>query len=811
MKRAKSWRRRFWQHIIGWLNKRLNHKQQRTVALPPLSRTTWRVYADIIIQAAKSLAYYGLGALGICFVLGIGMLSGYFAAIVDKTPIPTHAAMTKTLTNVESSSTMYYAHNVEIGQVQSDLIRDKVNLKDISPWVSKALIATEDEDYYQHNGVEPKAVVRAVFSALTGVGSQTGGSTLTQQVVKLQFLSSETTFKRKVTEIMYALRLNHFYSKNSILTAYLNIVTLGRNNKGQNIAGVETAARGLFGKSAKNLNLAEAAFIAGLPQSPSVYTPYTSTGALKKDLSAGIVRQHTVLFRMYRTGVIDRKQYQQAIAFNLKADFLPRATTTEESGNGYVYNLVEGQAASLLGQQLAKEDGHTHAALTKDTALQAQYTASAQKILAQRGYQIYSTIDQQIYTTMQQVLRQNKRTFGTTYTSRAIDPTTGQTRTTTSPVQNGSVLLDNNTGAVLGFIGGVSGQLNHIYTTRSPGSSIKPLLVYGPAVENKLIGSQTMLADFKTNFSGYSVTDYGNTIQNKFIPATDALAQSYNIPAVNLYNKVRGTTDPKSYMVNNGIDTLTRNDYSQLGLALGGTDYGISAVNEAAAYATFSRGGTHVSPFVIQKIVDPLGRTVYQHKTAPNRVFSSGTSYIMQQMMHAVVTKGTAAQLGYQLSFNTTNLIGKTGTSNDFKDIWFTGSTPGVTLTSWLGYDNNNNAAHTLSEAASNTNLAFWAKLANAIYRIIPDQFAAEKAQARPATVRAVRVNKATGQKAGSVTYDGRRYTVRGNTVTSLYNNWTPPATQAEFGIGGAKNDYGLFWAKQRGANNSYGKISRGR
>ena len=172
---------------------------------------------------------------------------------------------------------MYFAHNVKLSDVKSDLYSTKVNLNEMSPWLTKAIIATEDEDFYRHNGIVPKAVIRAFFSDLTGMGSQTGGSTLTQQVVKMMFLNSETTFKRKAAEIMLARRLNNHFSKNTILATYLNVATLGRNNKGQNIAGVEAAAQGLFGVSAKEVNLPEAAFIAGLPQSPFVYTPVSYT------------------------------------------------------------------------------------------------------------------------------------------------------------------------------------------------------------------------------------------------------------------------------------------------------------------------------------------------------------------------------------------------------------------------------------------------------------------------------------------------------------------------------------------------------
>jgi penicillin-binding protein len=369
--------------------------------------------------------------------------------------------------------------------------------------------------------------------------------------------------------------------------------------------------------------------------------------------------------------------------------------------------------------------------------------------------------------------------------------------------------LNNQTGAVIGFVGGVSGELNHIYTPRSPGSSIKPLAVYGPAIENRLIGSQSMLADFKTNFPNYSVTDYGGEIQNQFISATDALANSYNIPAVNLYSKLRQSVNVKSYLTKLGLSTLTANDYSQLGLALGGTDYGVTVEDQASAYTTFENGGQHTDAYVIDSIVDPGGNVVYKHKDTATQIFTPATTYIMQQMMHSVVTKGTAASLNYQLSFDTSHLIGKTGTSNDYKDIWFVGSTPGVTLASWIGYDNANGTSYNLSSSASETNLAYWAKLANAAYKLIPTTFKADDTPTEPSGVGRATVSKLTGQRTGNVSFQGRTYSVTGDTTTSLYNGSAPTSTSSQFGIGGTIENYKLFWEYVGGdRSNGYHKVT---
>ncbi|WP_246287440.1 transglycosylase domain-containing protein [Lacticaseibacillus absianus] len=774
--------------------------------LPPFSKTTWPLYLSVAMQTIKSLVYYALGALLVGGALGVGILGGYFASIIDDTAVPSKAAMTRTLKNVDQSTALKFAHNVDLSHVKSDLLRDTADLDHISPWLQKALVATEDEEFYEHDGIVPKSLVRAVFSDLTGVGSQTGGSTLTQQVVKMQFLSAETTFKRKAVEIMYALRLNHYFSKQEILAAYLNIATLGRNNKGQNIAGVQTAAQGLFGKNAADLNLAQAAFIAGLPQSPSIYTPYTNTGELKTNLKPGLDRQKTVLFRMYRAGTITKAQYNTAKTYDLKADFLPTESASAQTQKySYVYNMVTSEATSILAKQMAAKDGHSADELSKNSALNTQYQNDAGKLLATKGYTVHSTINKSVYDAMQDVVTASKSGLGYIYTKSSTDPVTGKTTTIEEPVQSGAVLMDNDTGAIVSFVGGTAGEVNHIYTKRSPGSSIKPILVYGPAVENKVIGTQTMLADFANDFGNYSVTDYGGVIQNKFVSASYALAHSYNIPTVNLYSRLRQSVDVKSYMVKNGIDTLTQNDYNQLGLALGGTDYGMTVQQAAGAFATFQRGGTHITPYVIDKIVDPLGNVVYQHKAKKTRVFSDATSYIMQQMLHQVITAGTATALSYQLSFDTDHLIGKTGTSNDYKDVWFLGSTPGLTMASWMGYDNANGSNHLLTSAGSSLNQGLWAKLMNAAYRLMPKQFALNQTMRKPSAVRSVTVNALTGQPNGSVLYNGSTYNVNGGTVESLYNGWAPTGGNGKFAIGGDASDYELFWEYFGGGNNDYG------
>src|SRR5690606_6511838 len=218
--------------------------------------------------------------------------------------------------NYEEISTLYFANNVYLGKLRSDLEREEVKLEDVSQYLIDAVIAVEDENFYDHNGVVPKAILRALFQEITNAETQTGGSTLTQQLVKNQILSSEVSFERKAKEILLALRLEKFFEKDEILEAYLNVATFGRNSSGRNIAGVQSAAKGIFGVSAKELNLPQAAFIAGLPQSPFRYTPFTNQGTRKENIDYGLNRMKTVLQRMFENGKITKDQYEEALAYD---------------------------------------------------------------------------------------------------------------------------------------------------------------------------------------------------------------------------------------------------------------------------------------------------------------------------------------------------------------------------------------------------------------------------------------------------------------------------------------------------------------
>ncbi|MCH4010317.1 transglycosylase domain-containing protein [Companilactobacillus sp.] len=771
--------------------------------------------ANLTIEVIRRIVLYIIAGLFVMLSLAIGLGFGYVSALTNQVAVPTKHEMRAQLKDVNNSTSLYFANDKKVENLQKTLTGKSIKLSEMSPYLKKAVVATEDSDFYKHSGVEPKSLLRAVLSDVTGIGTQTGGSTLTQQTVKMQLLSSETTWKRKAVEIFLAMRVDKYFTKDEILEDYLNAATLGRNNKGQNIQGVQAAAKGIFGKNAADLNLAESAFIAGLPQSPSIYTPFDNHGKVKDDISLGLKRKNIVLFRMYRDKKITESEYNEAKNFDLKSDFLkPAKATDHKIKYGYVYNLLTEQTRTILIKRMAKSDGIAYKDLVKDKSLYEKYWTQADTELHDKNYRVDSTINKKLYQDLNEQAQQFQDNLGTTHTDSAIDQNTGKSIKVSEPVQNGSVLLDNKTGQVLAFVGGVNfkkSQLNHAFdTNRSPGSSIKPLITFAPAIENGAIGSQSMLADFKTKFKSYAPTDYGETIQNRFVSARETLEESYNIPSVNLYNYLRQQgISSKQYMSKMGIN-LTDNEYKQLGITLGGTDKGVTVLQQASAFSTFANKGVHVNPYVVDKITDPTGKVIYGHKHTKKRVFSKQTSYIMQNMMHGVVTKGTASALSYESQFSTKNLFGKTGTSNDYRDNWFIGSTDGVTLASWIGYDNLYGNNYNLASNSTDINQELWSRMANAVYEDNPGVMNVHKKFSRPDGVQSYKVDKETGTNTGSIDYNGISTRVNQHTTSSLYYKGSPKNMSYDgFAIGASAKNYRLFWGNYFGRDNGYGVVKQ--
>lgn len=693
------------------------------------SRITYDVVWNII------LFFLIIGFILLFFIGGIG--AGYFASLINDEPIRTYADMKQDIYNYEETSKLYFAGDIYIGNIQSDLYREETTLDNVSQDLINAVIATEDEYFTEHKGIVPKAIFRAMIQEFTNSSVQTGGSTLTQQLIKNQILSDEVSFERKAKEMLLALRLERFFEKDEILEAYLNVVPFGRDASGNNIAGIQTAAQGIFGVDADELNLPQAAYLAGLPQSPSAYTPFTNDGKVKDDegLEPGLNRMKTVLARMYDNGFITKKEYKKALEYDITADFTKAAPSPIETYPYLTFEL-EKEAKKILAEIIAEEDGYSAEHLTQDPDLREDYEARADRELRVNGYHIHSTIDKDIHEAFQRVVAEYPH-YGPDRTVTVTDPETGETIEKPNPVQTGAILIENTTGRIISFVGGreftQETQLNYATNApRSVGSVIKPVLDYAPAMEEGYIQPATPIADYPKTFAGYyRPKNYGGANYG-IVSARTALVNSYNIPAVETYMEIIDENPVDKYLEKMGITSLTENDHVNPALALGGTEYGITVEEMTNAFATFGNNGEFVDAYMIEKITTNDGEVIYEHKPEAEEVFSPETSYLTIDILRDVLTEGTGRYVLSQLNNKKVDWAGKTGTSNDYKDAWFIGTNPNVTFGLWMGYDQpaSLNTGGSLSYSQRVQNL--WSRLVNEAEKIKPDLVTPSDSFARP-------------------------------------------------------------------------------
>ncbi|CAM1660963.1 Monofunctional biosynthetic peptidoglycan transglycosylase [Streptococcus mitis] len=715
-------------------------------------------------------------------LLGAGVAIGYGVALFDKAKVPQTEELLKQVKNIASISEITYSDGSTIAAIEGDLLRTSVGSDAISDNLKKAIIATEDEHFNEHHGVVPKAVIRATLGTFVGLGSSSGGSTLTQQVIKQQVVGDAPTLARKATEIVDALALERVMGKDEILTAYLNIAPFGRNNKGQNIAGAQQAAEGIFGVEASKLSVPQAAFIAGLPQSPISYSPYESDGSMKsdEDMALGIKRAKDVLYNMYRTGALSQEDYQQYKDYDFKKDFLPSGSVSTAS-RGYLYFATLAEAVDRMYDYLIQQDNVSSQEL-KNESIQKAYRDLATKEIENGGYKVTTTINKNIHTAMQNAVA----SYG-----RLVDDSTGQPEV-------GNVLMDNKTGAILGFVGGRNyqeNQNNHaIDTKRSPASTTKPLLAYGIAIDQGLMGSASILSNYPTNFSNGNPIMYVNSPGTAMITLGEALNYSWNIPAYWTYRTLREKgVDVKGYMEKMGYEIP---EYGIESLPMGG-GIEVTVAQHTNGYQTIANNGVYQQKHMIAKIESPDGRVIYEYKSQPVQVYSKATATIMQSLLRDVISSRITSSFQSDLSSINPSLasadwIGKTGTTNEDENMWLMLSTPRLTLGGWLGHDDNRPMA---KGAGHYRNAKYMAYLVNAIQQAEPGVWGNERFSL-DSSVTQSQVLRSTGQKPGKVTVNGKTVDLSGSTVTSYWANKAgAPTTSYHFAIGGSEADYQNAWS----------------
>ena len=675
-------------------------------------------------------------SIGLLISLGAGLAIGYVGGLVKDQPVLTQKEMKEQINNISKNSEVYFGSGEKLGTINSELIRKTVTYENIGDNVKNAIIASEDSNFYSNSGIDIWAVLRATHSEATGART-TGGSTITQQLVKNQLLDNSRSYERKAKEILLALRVDSHFSKNEILENYLNVAPFGKNSLGQNISGIETAAQGVFGIHSKDLNIAQAAYLVGFVQSPYRYTPFDSAGNIRPDeeLQAGFERQQYVLERMLSNDFITKEQFEEAKKFDIKGAYT-KQKYSEYTDYPYIRDEVTSSVAEILAEQTAKKNNREEE-FKNDSDYRNELIEKSRIKFITGGYKVKTTLDKKLYDTLQET----KKQFASypTYTQGGV----------VYPLEIGASVIENNTGKVLAFIGGMDykkQQLNHATRTRrSPGSTIKPLLVYGPAIDKGYITPNSTVLDKRFNHYGWKPENYDMS-QRGYLPAREALARSLNLPTVRLYSAFYKEDPVTNYLEKMGVEGLTESDKTNLATAIGGMTYGLSVTENTSAFSTFANKGEHKKAHIIEEIENNDGELVYKADFSPVKVFEESTSYLIVDMLGDVINKsyGLSHDMPSKLKFNSKNLFVKTGTSEYYKDLWVVGGSTKITVGLWNGYDS---PAKVPSYDYAQRS---WVAVMNAIYALDKNLIAPDTAFSRPKSVVDASINGYNNAKGGT-------------------------------------------------------------
>ena len=675
-------------------------------------------------------------SIGLLISLGAGLAIGYVGGLVKDQPVLTQKEIKEQINNISKNSEVYFGSGEKLGTINSELIRKTVTYENIGDNVKNAIIASEDSNFYSNSGIDIWAVLRATHSEATGART-TGGSTITQQLVKNQLLDNSRSYERKAKEILLALRVDSHFSKNEILENYLNVAPFGKNSLGQNISGIETAAQGVFGVHSKDLNIAQAAYLVGFVQSPYRYTPFDSAGNIRPDeeLQAGFERQQYVLERMLSNDFITKEQFEEAKKFDIKGAYT-KQKYSEYTDYPYIRDEVTSSVAEILAEQTAKKNNREEE-FKNDSDYRNELIEKSRIKFITGGYKVKTTLDKKLYDTLQET----KKQFASypTYTQGGV----------VYPLEIGASVIENSTGKVLAFIGGMDykkQQLNHATRTRrSPGSTIKPLLVYGPAIDKGYITPNSTVLDKRFNHYGWKPENYDMS-ERGYLPAREALARSLNLPTVRLYSAFYKEDPVTNYLEKMGVEGLTESDKTYLATAIGGMTYGLSVTENTSAFSTFANKGEHKKAHIIEEIENNDGELVYKADFSPVKVFEESTSYLIVNMLGDVINKsyGLSHDMPSKLKFNSKNLFVKTGTSEYYNDLWVVGGSTKITVGLWNGYDS---PAKVPSYDYAQRS---WIAVMNAIYALDKNLISPDTAFSRPKSVVDSSINGYNNAKGGT-------------------------------------------------------------
>lgn len=603
----------------------------------------------------------GIIAFLLLCVVGAGIVAGMFFGLFGD-----EFEITKEELKIGASNSVIVDSNgAIIASLSGDEKRKIIKLEDMSDYLPKAYVAIEDERFYDHNGVDIKRTAGAIVQTLLG-NSSYGGSTITQQLVKNITKDDEASgiagIMRKVKEWAKAYQVERMISKDQILELYLNILYVGGEG---NLHGVELGAEYYFNKSAKDLDLAECAFLAGINTSPSRYNPYDETKDQEKLKDSIKSKVLTVLAKMKELGYIENEEdYNTAVA---KAESgLTFEKGAQSVGTTYSYHS-DAVIEQVINQVMEEKD------ISRQLAENYVYSS---------GLTIYSTVDTTVQTRLEEEYKKDK------YIKKGIDKNKDGSFVN-EHTQSGMAVVDYKTGNVVGVAGGLgekngAGWNRATQMKKQTGSSIKPIADVVPALEEKVITPATSYMDEETDFGNYTPKNDGRKYKNDAMNIREFIKLSRNIPAVKIMKEL---TPKKSleYLKKMGLASLDEKD-DVVALAIGGMTHGASPLEMASAYGTIANDGVYITPTFYTKVVDSNGNTVLTPKQEQTRVFSEQTAYLTKSIVQEAVKSGGTASY---CAISGIDVAAKTGTTDSSYDRWLCGFTPYYAAATWFGFDNN--------------------------------------------------------------------------------------------------------------------------
>lgn len=618
----------------------------------------------------KGLCKFLLTAFTICFVAlfiaGISLSIYIFTLASEPTGIDLKA---KSL----NQTSFIYIKDDKTGEFKeyqtlySTENRIWVDNQDIPQAMKDAVVAIEDKRFYEHSGVDWARTLSAVVNLATGEDTY-GGSTITQQLIKNITDDNEVSINRKLREICKALKLEDEYTKDQILEAYLNVV-----NFGNNCQGVESAAQLYFDKSIKDCSIAECAAIAGITQNPSLWNPLIYPDNNKQ-------RREIVINEMYDQGKITKSEYDNAMKESANMTFVGFKNTKEDDDdNDYVQNWYIDQVFYDLREDLA-----LYYNISEEAASEKLYT---------EGLKIYCAMDEKMQSYMEEAAQSIDKTYD-------------------SELQIGSVLMGFD-GRVIATVGSSKKKTQALEWDRAthsklqPGSSIKPVIVYPYAIDNKMLYYSSVVKDEPINnwkdqngqlVSGPNNAYYG---YNGDMLLPDAIEWSSNATAVQTMNLIGGPSVAYEQAVTKmGFKSLSEQDTQNTGaLSMGGMNGGVSVREMAAAYNYLGNGGLYYEPYTYYYVTDSEDNIIIDNREAvPKQAYSAETASIMNRLLSYNVTNSAHTNAQYA-RISGWDIIGKTGTTDDDKDSWFCGLSPYATMATWCGFDHPASISNTSTSA----------------------------------------------------------------------------------------------------------------